>query len=312
MAVVTPTTVFQDKKEGAAAAALLIDDVGVDAIYAISVRKLRSAYTGDCMRVRRNTDNAETDIGFSGEDIDVSALNTFGGSNKLYVTTWYDQSGNGFNAVQTSTALQPLIYSNGIVQDANGNNAIRTTEVGDTGTQGDYSMVINSFTARQRPTLSHVGQFIVHNPIGVVHADFQNGYAMGPYTNGATNNGFNVIRSSGGNLVALTTIPAGDTYGISTYMCDDCGTNFSNICGASDAGLGRGGTEASNTVNYSAAGFNAPTYNDCTLGYCCGNTLYTNMYMMEWINWDKASGTFSASEKTALHTNMNTYFQLQY
>jgi len=310
----TPTAVFKNQPKAAAPAGptLLIDDVGVDAIYAISVRKLRSAYTGDCLRVRRSSDNAETDIGFSGEDIDVTSMNAFGGSNRLYVTTWYDQTGNGYNAVQTSTGLQPIIYDNGIVQDPNGNNAIRTTEIGDTGTVGDYSMVINSFTARQRPTLSHVGQFIVHNGIGVVHADFQNGYAMGPYTNGPTNNAFNVIRSSGANLVALSTIPAGDTYGISTYMCDDCGTNFSNICGASDTGLGLGGTESSNTISYSAAGFNAPTYNDATLGYCCASSLYTNMFMMEWINWDISSGTFSSGEKTTLHTNMNTYYGLIY
>ena len=57
----TPTAVFKNQPKEAAppAAGLLIDDVGVDAVVAFGLRKLRAAYTGDAIRVRRASDNAE-------------------------------------------------------------------------------------------------------------------------------------------------------------------------------------------------------------------------------------------------------------
>jgi hypothetical protein len=88
---------------------------------AYSLRKLRSAYSGSAIRVRRSNDNAEQDIGFSLEGyLDTTALLSFVGVNDGFVTTWYDQSGNGFNAVQTTSSRQPLIVSSGILNVLNG------------------------------------------------------------------------------------------------------------------------------------------------------------------------------------------------
>ena len=87
---------------------------------AFSVRLLRTAYTGDCLRVRRSSDNTEQDIGFdSNGDLDTSALVTFVGSgNNGFVKTWYDQSGNGYDATQTTAGKQPKIYDSttGLIQ----------------------------------------------------------------------------------------------------------------------------------------------------------------------------------------------------
>lgn len=82
---------------------------------AYSVRKLRTAYTGNCLRVRRSTDNAEQDIGFIGSDLDTVSLSAFCGLGNGFVTTWYDQSGNGKNAGQGAALSQPKIYSLGSV-----------------------------------------------------------------------------------------------------------------------------------------------------------------------------------------------------
>jgi hypothetical protein len=96
------------------AAALLLDTyTGAAAAY--SVRKLRTAYAGSAIRVRRSSDNAEQDIGFSGGNLDTSALTTFVGANNGFVTTWYDQSGNALNAIQTTAVNQPQIVSSGAV-----------------------------------------------------------------------------------------------------------------------------------------------------------------------------------------------------
>lgn len=92
---------------------------------AFSVRKVRTAYAGSCMRVRRSTDNAETDIGFTAAgDLDEGALTTFAGAASAFVTTWYDQSGNGKNATQTTAANQPRIVNAGTVDKKGGRPAL--------------------------------------------------------------------------------------------------------------------------------------------------------------------------------------------
>jgi hypothetical protein len=92
-----------------------------------SVRKAVAGYTGSAMRVRRSSDNAEQDIGFSGisgNDLDISTLAIFVGAGTGYVTKWYDQSGNGIDLVQTTGAWQPLIRSGGTTYTQNGWPAI--------------------------------------------------------------------------------------------------------------------------------------------------------------------------------------------
>ena len=77
-------------------------------VFAHSIcRKVVSSYAGPLIRIRRNTDNAETNIGFDvNGDLDVSAVNTFIGVGVAFVTIIYDQSGNGHNYVQTTLNLQ--------------------------------------------------------------------------------------------------------------------------------------------------------------------------------------------------------------
>lgn len=84
------------------------------AAVAYSLRRLSSTYTGALIRVRRSSDNTEQDIGYNGSNVlDDTALTTFVGAGNGYVTTWYDQSGNGNNATQTSAIEQPQIISSG-------------------------------------------------------------------------------------------------------------------------------------------------------------------------------------------------------
>jgi hypothetical protein len=96
----------------------LLDDFPNSAA-AYSLRKLRTAYTGSAIRVRRSSDNAEQDIGFTSTGtLDTTALLAFtgtGSSNNGFVATWYDQSGNSRNATQTTAANQSQIVSSGIV-----------------------------------------------------------------------------------------------------------------------------------------------------------------------------------------------------
>ena len=94
-------------------------DLYPNAAAAYSVRKLRTAYTGSAIRVRRSSDNAESDIGFSGGNLDTTSLTSFCGAGNGFVTTWYDQSGNARNATQTTAANQPQIVLSGSVINEN-------------------------------------------------------------------------------------------------------------------------------------------------------------------------------------------------
>ncbi|MGN6601756.1 MAG: fibrinogen-like YCDxxxxGGGW domain-containing protein [Ginsengibacter sp.] len=85
-----------------------------------SLRLLSSSYTGAAIQVRRSSDNATMDIGFSGGNLDTATLKTFTGANNAYVSIWYDQSGSAKDASQSNTSLQPCIVSSGVIYRQNG------------------------------------------------------------------------------------------------------------------------------------------------------------------------------------------------
>ena len=104
-------------------------DIYPNAAGAYSLRQLSAAYTNAGIKVRRSSDNAETDIGFdlSGA-LDTTALLAFTGTSALnngFVTTWYDQSGNGLNVTQTTAINQPQIVSSGAVITQNSKPILR-------------------------------------------------------------------------------------------------------------------------------------------------------------------------------------------
>ncbi len=84
-------------KQGGAWLGNYVLDTYPGAIAGYSLRKLSAYYTGPVIRVRRDSDNAEQDIGFTfsyeGSKLDENALTAFVGSASGFVTRWYDQSG---------------------------------------------------------------------------------------------------------------------------------------------------------------------------------------------------------------------------
>ena len=93
---------------------------------AYSLRKLNSSYSGAAINVRRTGPNpASQDIGFTASgELDTAAIVAFCQFNDGFVQTWYDQSGNGRNATQSTTTLQPQIYDSGGVFTVNGKPAV--------------------------------------------------------------------------------------------------------------------------------------------------------------------------------------------
>ena len=104
----------------------LFDDYSSDIYAGYSVRLLRSAYAGSCLRIREDGGDTETDIGFSGGWIDTAAIASHCGANNGYVVKWYDQGGNSRDLTETTAANQPEIYNGSSVLTAsNGKPLIR-------------------------------------------------------------------------------------------------------------------------------------------------------------------------------------------
>jgi len=92
---------------------LILDTYSADLYAAYSLRKLRNGYSGDCVRVRRSSDNAEQDFGFVNDVVDMASIITFCGAGNGFVTTWYDQSGLGKDVIQATAGNQPQIITSG-------------------------------------------------------------------------------------------------------------------------------------------------------------------------------------------------------
>jgi hypothetical protein len=94
-------------------------DIYTGAAAAYSLRNLagRAGKTANVVRVRRSSDNTEQD--FTATQVTDGSLATFCGAGNGFVRTWYDQSGNGHDAIQTTTANQPQIVSSGVLVTEN-------------------------------------------------------------------------------------------------------------------------------------------------------------------------------------------------
>ena len=92
-------------------ASYLLDTyTGVGAAY--SLRKISSTAT-NAIQIKRNSDNSTTNIGFVGNDLDTTAINTFCSGTTCTVQTWYDQGPHGYHLGAPATPW--TIYSGSLV-----------------------------------------------------------------------------------------------------------------------------------------------------------------------------------------------------
>jgi hypothetical protein len=98
---------------------LPLDGLTPSAVF--SVRKLKSSWTGPCMRVIRGGDLAQQDIYFDSSSgyVDIADLSSFIGGQSATVFRWYDQSGNNYIA-QGRGSLPIVAVSGSIITDFGG------------------------------------------------------------------------------------------------------------------------------------------------------------------------------------------------
>lgn len=105
-----------------------LDSLGTGLESAWSVgRRLRTAYTGPIIRVRRSSDNAEQDFYGTGAGgaVSASAVAAFCGAGDGFLTTIYGQAGNSRNLTQSSTTIQPIVCESGVGVTAGGKLAAK-------------------------------------------------------------------------------------------------------------------------------------------------------------------------------------------
>lgn len=77
---------------------------------AYSVRRLLTSYAGNLVRLRRDSDNAESNFGYDvNGNLDKAAITTWLAGANGFGVTFYDQSGNGRDAVQATAVNQAQI-----------------------------------------------------------------------------------------------------------------------------------------------------------------------------------------------------------
>ena len=146
---------------------------------AYSLRRVSSSYSGFAIDVRRDSDNTTSSIGFNATGgLDTGTLLAFvtGSANtgSGFVAQWYDQSGNGRHATQTTASNQPLIVSSGSLVTENGRPTLRFDGIDDylkTSTFGPISQPYTTFTHVEYASMPSFPYLVDHgSEIGLIGA----------------------------------------------------------------------------------------------------------------------------------------------
>jgi hypothetical protein len=272
---------------------LLLDAV-TTATGAWSLRKLRAAYTGSCIRVRRSSDNTEQDIGFLGNVLDSSSLTTFVGANNGFVVTWYDQSGVGRNLTQTTATAQPLIVSSGTIVTEGTKSAVSfngTTQfMNVAATLPTYPLLTTSHS------LHLVGK---STATGGTSAGFINYRSTTPIDRPELRYGRNAGLDISLYWNAGYTVNASGSF--TTYSLHS--SYYTPVSGVTVNCYRNGGSilSGSRTDNWSSS--LAPTFQ---IGYYSVALAYRGGVMQEMIIWN----TDKTSNRTTIDSNVNSYYAI--
>ena len=269
--------------------AYLLDDYS-GAAAAYSLRKLRTAYTGSAIRVRRASDNTEQNIGFVNNQLDTSSLTSFCSGTNGFVTTWYDQSGNGRNATQTTAANQPQIVSSGSVITLNSKPSILFDGVNDTLTKTSFGFPTSNIS------ISKVGNRISSS---TNYDTF--GYAKS--TSVAAGGFINLNVSS---KIGFDGRPSGSSYFSANSGLSPTNNQILqlNIYDGSDMKASANG----NTFGTTAVSASPIIYDTQTLsiGSIIAFPSYSNCNTQELIIWDIDQTT----NKSGIETNINDFYSI--
>jgi hypothetical protein len=278
-----------------------------NAYHAHSLRKLRTAYTGFCLRVRRTAvTSTEVNVGFdsnntislnspivyaSGTATNATTLGQFAqgivdgliAHSNIFVVTWYDQSGNGRNPTQGTAGQQPRI-----VRLASGVATLETNTSGGK-VAVRFIQANNTFLGISNTSipLNNVSSYTLGTAISTTSANtlLTLGYTAG--------NIFHLPQNLG-----ITYLSTGAFSGNGVVV----GQNrlYSLICGASTTSAYANGNILTPATVTSGAGPN--TF--IRFGHRGITVVYSDIYMQEAISF------VGNPSKIALETNINKYYKI--
>ena len=258
---------------------------------AYSLRRIGpSGYFGPAIRVRRDSDNALRDIGFTsdGQLDTVGLLDFVGVTGSGFVDTWYDQSGNNYHATQSVSANQPLVLSSGSITVENKKPTLT------------FSSARTTFLRLNTPTPSNIfsgknNVYVFETLRGTAGSTFTNQVNNGTGVGGA----FSIEGNN--NLFFINNLPnASASYTGNSLVLD----TFTFVNGTSSAyissTLGNTKTQTSTFINTYSSG------DIITIGERPWSSLPFNGSFSELLLYLNDQ----ASTRTAIESNINTNYKI--
>jgi len=193
---------------------------------AYSMRRLSSTYTGACLKVERSTDGTTKDIGFDeAGNLDVLTLLEFVDTGDGRIHTWFDQSGNSINAVQTTDAAQPKIcvsQTNLLLQSNQfGTSPWFNSQTTNTSGQTGYDGTSDAWLATVNTGAQIIGQNISKSGVHTVSL----------YAKGSVNNGLRIFAFGDDNVDFWYNLNTGAVDGgvspkVLAYSIEDAGSGW--------------------------------------------------------------------------------------
>jgi hypothetical protein len=303
---------------GGVSADLLLDSFP-GAAFAYSLRKLDKDYAGNCITVRRSSNNDTTSIGFFNNYLDTVALKTFcgtGGSDTCFVRVWLDQSGNGRNAVQTTSLNQPEIMINGAIVYGDGSpslnftasplTALRADSFGLAATSAISGFYTYSSTAAAAANTNTAFPWNLGNA-GVSSRVLTHGSSTGALAGETMFYDVREAINGGSRLGSSTYARSANQNVVESTIFISSGTTFQQNNSAVTLGLTTGG--GSTTKDYTGLGPYGNLSSPFIIGGIISNSslaLSADQKITEMIFY----GTDETTNRTAINTNINNFYQI--
>ena len=270
---------------------------------AYSLRLLSSSYTGDCLQIRRESNNDTLDVGFVNGYLDEASIISFSTGTNSRVVKWYDQSSNSRDAIQIVANNQPLIYNSTTgLYLLNGKSSILWDGVVGTGLKYSSLQGSNKYSVSSVLSTKNVGQYTKLFSVGPdaqtqgVWFTLNTGGTILEWVNndtGFAGNGYN--NPTGPSVISDSRI-----------MIDAIDTQslLTSVLSSSNASMYKDGTEISYRVQRTGNCFTSS--GDLIIGNSPNNVNAIYSKMQELIIWHSDED----SSMTEIHNNTNSYFNI--
>jgi len=262
---------------------------------AYSLRQLSSTYSGNAIKVRRASDNAEQDIAFSNNELDTATLETFASGTDAFVTTWYDQSGNGNDAANATASAQPKIVSAGSTILENGKAAIQW--------DGTNDYLNHTFSTPSQLYRINMSLWIVNNVTGgdtrkvLMHSTPDGTDIYTPYFEYDSNAPSN-LRHFSGNAGSFSLTTSSSEFSFNTQRLASVLKNGTTLQEIFMNGSSQGSNTSSNAV-VDMNGYNIGAHESATQRWFGGT-------MQEIVIYN----SYESSNRTGIETNINDFYSI--